>query len=383
MLLLVATAIVMAVAVGLWATRGDSPLAWGLPGATLFWAAGFAVTGFLIDRSRPDNPIGRLLAVAGFLEAMFELVLRTLGDTARTDMSLLMQALRQSLEWLWMPPLAALFTALALFPTGRLLGPRWRIAVGMPWVGVALATLGITLGPVADGETVPWSIHALADLMEALEVAGFVIFQVGAIVVLASVIVRFRNSAGELRVQMKWVAYAAAIVSVIALISELILTYLVPAGQEWWSWALSVAVGLIPVSIAVAVLRYRLYEIDLIVSRTVTYGLVIALSAVVYAGAVFLFGTILPVEGDLAVAASTLVVAAAFNPVRLRIQHWVDQKFNRGRFDAERVVLAFANRLQASLELGTVTGDLAGIVARTVQPELASVWIRADQRPSR
>jgi hypothetical protein len=136
----------------------------------------------------------------------------------------------------------------------------------------------------------------------------------------------------------------------------------------------------LPAAITVAILRYRLYEIDRLVSRTVSYAVVIGMLVAVYAGGVFLLRSLLPVEGDLAVAASTLAVAALFNPLRRGVQQRVDRRFNRPRYDAEREVERFAGRMRTDLDLDDVTGDLLGVVTMTVQPAAATVWIRGDRR---
>jgi hypothetical protein len=130
------------------------------------------------------------------------------------------------------------------------------------------------------------------------------------------------------------------------------------------------------VAVGFAIFRYRLYEIDRIISRTVSYGLVAALLALTYAGGVFLLQAILPASSDLTVAASTLAVAALFNPLRRRSQRWVGRRFNRAGFDAEREVEAFSGRLRTEVGLGAVTAELTGVVSRTVQPATATVWIR-------
>jgi hypothetical protein len=162
----------------------------------------------------------------------------------------------------------------------------------------------------------------------------------------------------------------------VIVVVEVVFRLLVPRLYQSGTWLVSLFILFIPVAIGVAILRYRLYAIDRLVSRTVSYGLVIGLSAMVYVGAVFLLRAVLPGESDLAVAGSTLAVAAMFNPARRRLQDTVDRRFNRGRYDAEQVVASFAARLRNQVELGSLTGGLTGVVTRTVQPASASVWIR-------
>lgn len=187
----------------------------------------------------------------------------------------------------------------------------------------------------------------------------------------------WRRARGEERQQLKWVAYVIGFLATVllAMSSEEFL------GQELWyfDWLFLAAIMAIPVSIGIAILRYRLYEIDRIVNRTLVYAALTGLLAVVYVGLVVVLGGVLqPLTGsnDLAVAGSTLTVAALFSPARSRIQRFVDQRFYRRRYDVARTVEAFSARLRDEVDLDTLTRDLQGVVRETLQPTSVSVWLR-------
>lgn len=355
----------------------SAPGNWGAPGAPLAWGAAFAVVGYIVDRSRPENPIGRLLQVAGIASAALELCFRlgaVLGGTAASPIG---RVASLAPVWMWMIPMSALFHSLALFPEGQLLSRRWRVALAGLWTGAFLAFSGFFFGPSdLPGVSNPLAIEGLEGLATALQFISYLFLQFSALFVVVSLVLRFRQATGDSRLQMKWVVYASAITGTVVLVVEVIFRLFVPGWYSAGSWLVSLVVLLIPVAIGLAILRYRLYAIDRLVSRTVSYGLVIGLSAMVYVGAVFLLRAILPGESDLAVAGSTLAVAAVFNPARRRLQESVDRRFNRGRYDAEQVVAAFAERLRNQVELGSLTGGLESVVTRTVQPASASVWLR-------
>jgi hypothetical protein len=186
---------------------------------------------------------------------------------------------------------------------------------------------------------------------------------------LVSLVLRLRRASGEERQQVKWFVYTVVTVVLVFVTTTLILGagYLFPI------------FGLIPVSVAVAVVKYRLYDIDRLINRTLVYGLVTALLVGVYAGLVFLFGVVLdPVTrgSSLAVAAATLAVAALFQPARRRVQGLVDRRFNRRRYDATRTVEAFSGRLRDQVDLDTLSAELLAVVDHTVQPATSSLWLR-------
>jgi hypothetical protein len=192
----------------------------------------------------------------------------------------------------------------------------------------------------------------------------------------AGVVVRYRRSAGEERLQLKWFAYAVAVNLVLLAVT----TPLAGSGGEAWQVAFSLAVvtgvGLaLPVTVGVAVLKYRLYAIDKIISRSVSYAVVTGLVVGVYLGCVALFTKISPFHGSVAVAASVLAAAALFNPLRRRVQAVVDRRFDRARYDAERVVAQFSVQLREQVDLDVLGGDLLGVVHRVLAPEHLALWL--------
>ena len=192
---------------------------------------------------------------------------------------------------------------------------------------------------------------------------------------LAVQVPRYRRSAGERRQQFKWLYTGAAIfvVSVVAAV-------LVSSGSSGLDLAVNnvivpVGFAVLPVCVGVAVLRYRLYEIDRIISRVISYAIITAVLAGVFAGLVLLASAVLPLKGPVAVAASTLVAAALFNPLRRRVQHAVDRRFNRARYNADLTVAVFASRLKDAADLDSVREDLAAVVQKALEPAHISVWM--------
>lgn len=255
------------------------------------------------------------------------------------------------------------------FPTGRPVSPRWR------WVGVS-ATLGVT------GIIGGWAILALqgaetGDVDSCVSVAtcanllGLILVLVGVVGAIVSLGVRWFRSRGVERLQMKWLVLAF-IVFLIGVLAEfggfqgsIVANALLPVGFI-----------LIPVTIGIAVTRYRLYEIDRILSRTVTYAIVIVLLGAVYLGGLAALTTLISPDSPLVVAGSTLAAAAVFNPLRRRVQGWVDRHFNRSRYDGQRVMDRFSDSLQKDLDQDHLVSGWIGVVSETMHPAAAGVWIK-------
>jgi hypothetical protein len=273
----------------------------------------------------------------------------------------------------WHPAFGLLAFLLLLFPHGRLPSPRWR---PFAWATVAVylaLSLSAALSPAAIELYYPDATPPLRLAVSPVADAVFDTLLVGQLLLLAvaltSLVLRLRRARGEERQQVKWFVYTVVSVVLVFASTTLVLGegYLFPI------------FGLIPVSVAVAVLKYRLYEIDRLINRTLVYGLLTALLAGVYAALVFLLGYVLdPVTGEssLAVAAATLAVAALFQPARRRVQRVVDRRFDRARYDAARTVEAFSGRLRDQVDLDTLAAELLGVVDQTVQPATASLWLR-------
>ena len=344
--------------------------------------ASFVVVGALIVRHRPGNAVGWMFAAIALLAVLGALAEEyAIFASARRLPGLVLAAWFAS--WAWYPTLALtlVFTPL-LFPTGRLLSPRWRL-VAWPAAAVMAAITGLAALQqtieLAPGRMVanPFGLAGVENPEDSR--LGAVLFPLLGPLVLAafaSLVVRFRRSRGDERQQLKWITFAAALLP---------LTFagdLLPdtAGNLLFA----VVVSFLPVAAGVAILRYRLYEIDRLINRTLVYGLLSALLAGIYAALVLVGGELSGGVADdppsWAVAGATLAVAALFQPARRRIQQVVDRRIDRRRYDAARTVDAFSGRLREELDLDALAAELLAVVERTVQPTAASLWLRPPAR---
>jgi hypothetical protein len=344
--------------------NGVVPLVIGVPGAAV---------GILVARRQPGNPIGwLLLVIAGCLflatdGADYALLAYHLGH------HLPLGPLALVLDELWIPGLLLLFVVILLFPDGRLPSRFWR------WVlraycalyaafltALAVATADALIGRaihvdssgglVGVDNPVGWYKEVQSPLLLALLVLSlsFVGRQV----------LSWRRSSGERRQQLKWLASGAAVtVACAPLVGASV-------GIAWFGFAA------LPVSMGVGILKYRLYEIDRLISRTLAYAIVTGVLVGMYAGLVLLATRVLSVYSPVAVAASTLAAAAVFSPLRRRVQRAVDRRFNRARYDADTTVATFAARLAGAVDLDAVRGDLASAVQKALEPVHVSVWMR-------
>ncbi len=261
------------------------------------------------------------------------------------------------------------FVTLLLFPDGRPPSPRWRIVVWVAAVGGVAEMVTSAVSDVNFSSNFPRltdPVTVVAPLNEAYNLETSVqvfILLAGAV----SLVVRFRRSGPVERQQLKWFMYVAAVSAPVIFVVSILVANPLPAFEIFFP--------LIPAAVGVAILRYRLYDIDRIISRTLAYAIVTALLAGVYAGPVLLSTQVLGLHTPVAVAVATLAAAALFNPLRKRVQRMVDRRFNRARYDAEVTVAAFAARLKDSVDLDAVRDDLAGVVTRALEPAHVSVWI--------
>jgi hypothetical protein len=343
----------------------------------LAFPLGYATLGLVMALRRPANPIGWLFAASGLLWSITipfdpwldQLILdgRPLPMLAKLDAI--------ATEYNWAPAIAFGITLPALLvPDGRLRSPRWRPVAAAAVAGPVLGLLGGTLAPGRLEETVvpidnPFGIGGVAGTVAA--VVGFTglgLWVASMLAALVSLVLRFRASRGTERQQLRWVVAGAigAVIGLLVGMTGVVVTYF--------------AVLCVPVGVAVAVLRYRLWDLDRLISRTVTYALVTALLVVPYLlilpAATRLAGN----SGSLAVAAATLAAAALFQPLRRRVQDLVDRRFNRRRYDAARTVDAFAVRLRDQVDLTALHAELLGVVDQTMQPTQASLWLRPPGR---
>lgn len=340
-------------------------------------APAVTVPGVVIATHRP-GVIGRLLLVIGAAVLADQAVQPAVASPPTgLDPELLAALLIANTAWLaiFLP----LFHVLYVFPDGTLLSPRWRWVYGMEAaVVVTLFVLGLfseQIGPPSDAWLITNPIGFIPiDLWDGpfalLWACGLLSIPLGGAIALT---LRWRRSPRDVRIQIKWVMYGGVITVIGYTVSFL--------GESWAQgtdlfFGVIVAIVALPVSIAVAVLRYRLYDIDRIVSRTVTYTLLIGVLAAVYGGAVALLTQVLPVDSNLAVATATLAAATLFAPFRRRIQRTMDRRFNRTRYQAEQELDAFGTRLRDTTDVHGVETDLAAVIERTLQPTSVGVWIR-------
>jgi hypothetical protein len=363
-------------------------------GAYLFVVAmlSFAAVGVLIAVRLPKNAIGWLLLAIGF---SWGLVVATDGYLIRaTELSpgslpnpSLVAAISGSL---WVLPIGLMGNYLILlFPDGHLPSARWRPLAWISAGALVVSTISILFSPgsLADvglpGETNPLGVESLEAVLEALQVA-IVLIPITIVVSAVALIGRYRRSRAEERVQLKWLTAAGATVACLYLVAMAgSLTYAFDSGPDpLWGQVLDqvalVSFGLIPVAIGAAILKHHLYDIDLIINRTLVYGGLTALLATMYFGIVVLLQGIIPAasESDLTIAGSTLAVAALFRPLRARLQGFIDRRFYRRKVDAQHTLESFSSRLRDDVDLDHLSADLLGVVRDTMQPEHASLWLR-------
>jgi hypothetical protein len=339
-----------------------------------------ATVGVVLASRRPAHPVGWLLLALGLSASSSGLT----DGYARYGLLARPAALPAAGYMAWFVPLALLASLvcigfiLLLTPTGSLPSPRWRwwarVATVAPVVLLATLTLGPGLViPPYPSLTSPLAIHALAG---PLGVAGRVATAVTGLAVLVgagSLVLRFRGAPVMERQQLRWVALAAALAPVATLVM------VATRGSEaLFIWTVGGYLALLPVAIGAAVLRYRLYDLDRIISRTLAYGLLTVLLGGGYAGLVLGLGQLLGRDSSLAVAVATLAAAAAFQPARRRVQHLADRRFNRRRYDAAQTIQAFSARLRQQIDLEALTAELLGVVDQTVQPTSVSLWLRGS-----
>jgi hypothetical protein len=342
--------------------------------------AAFLVVGCLIVARRPGNTVGWIFCAVGLLALAGALAEQYAQYAYVTRPGSLPGAVvaAWATAWMWYPTIALtlVFTPL-LFPTGRTLSPRWRPVVWVAGGATAAFTVLGALRPsleLQDGRTVanPLAVGAVGNVEDSavgVVLIGLILLSLAAAV--GSLVIRFRRSRGDERQQLKWFTYACALLVILPLSDYLPLNI----GN-----ALYALVIVLPISVGVAILRYRLYDIDRLINRTLVYGLLTAILGLVYAAAVLVAGQVFGgVAGDppsWAVAGATLAGVALFRPARRRTQDVVDRRFNRRRYDAAKTVAAFSARLRDEIDLDTLTEELLAVVDQTMEPTRVSLWLR-------
>jgi hypothetical protein len=279
--------------------------------------------------------------------------------------------------------LACAAFVLLLTPTGSLPSPRWRwwarIVAGAGALGlVAAACYPRPLEPEYPAFENPLSVPALEAPSGIAIGASALLTVVGLLTGAGSLVGRFRRARGVERQQLRWLAFGAALAAVALLVAVVALQ--TPTGDDLFQASFGVSLAVLPLATGAAILRYRLYDIDRIVSRTLAYGLLTVLLGLGYAAVALVLGQLLGRDSSLAVAGATLAVAAVFQPARRRVQQVVDRRFNRRRHDAAQTIAAFGARLRDQVELDTLTAELLAVVDQTMQPTRASLWLRPGPR---
>jgi hypothetical protein len=388
-------------------TRNAGRLAWGLAGTSaLLFAAGMALyaagtgantgrvlnflilfgfsgVGALVASRQPGNAIGWIFCGAALLGP----ALGPLADAyawywldGHAASEGLAKAGASYASLGWMPEVLVPITfLLLLFPDGRLLTPRWRPVAWCAALGIAGAfvTTALTPGALEDFPQIqnPFGIHS--GLRDALEGLSFLLLLIGVVGAPLSLYLRLRRASGQQREQIKWLVWAGAVAVVTFVIGV--------AGYDVWGETISNAAILLSVlglavATGIAILRYRLYDIDVVINRTLVYAVLTATLAGAYLASVLLLQLVLSPSSDLAIAGSTLAVAALFQPARRRIQAAVDRRFYRRRYDAARTLERFGGTLRDEVDLDSLGAELRGVVSETMHPAHVSLWLRKAAR---
>ncbi len=353
----------------------------------------YAAVGIVVIRKLPLNPIGWLLAALGILSV----VSTDAGSYAllahRHGAGLPLGLAAAWLDESFRPAAVLLPLAILLFPDGRLPSPRWRwvlrsyLAFSAAYVAVlvasALSAAAAGHGLQIDASGGLTAIDQPRGWSEAVQTPGLLLYVAVWVVFIARQVLSWRTADGNRRQQFKWLMAGAA-VAIVSLATSFIGGAVDPnasaAVRNGVGPAIGVLAAALPVCMGVAILRYRLYDIDRIISRTLAYALVTATLAGLYAGLVLLATQVLDLTSQVAVAAATLAAAALFNPLRRRVQHRVDRRFNRARYDADNTVAAFAARLQDATDPDAVRSDLIGTVDHALEPAQLSLWLAGGAR---
>src|SRR5215218_4779397 len=366
-------------------------IAWSITFATLI--VSFSVVGALIASHRPENPIGWIFLAVGFFQgllfagdeyAIYALLTNPGALPLGAEASWLGQ-------WIWAPGLGLILVFLPLlFPDGHLPSHRWRPVAWLGGLSIGLAVVSSMIllwperGPaLVTGDESP--SHVLDVVLLFAAVPMMLVAGLGAVI---SLFVRFRRARGDERQQIKWFVSAAALTFFWMLVFPVVLGELLRAGGGLprVTGALSglLVIPSIPIATAIAILRYRLYDIDRIINRTLVYGSLTVMLALLYFGGVSaiqaLFGALTGQEEQpqVAIVVSTLVIAALFNPLRRRIQSFIDRSFYRSKYDAAKTLEAFSAKLRDETDLDALSHELTSVVSETMQPAHVSLWLHSD-----
>jgi hypothetical protein len=356
----------------------------------LYWAedtllaVGYSTVGAVAASHRPGNPVGWVLCCIGLSwgVAHFTSEYATYALLAAPGSLPAAEAAAWIYSWVWVPALGFIVFLPLLFPSGRLPSPRWR---PFAWFSVVLAGAGTIMAAFSPAPGVglsirnPFGIESLPNLSEQLQALMFALIFVSA----ASLVARLRHARGVERQQIKWVAYAGALGGGASLPTY---TVLEAVDIRWLHLIgyVPALVGIVgfPTAVGIAISRYRLYDIDILINRTLVYGsLTVTLIALYLVGIVVLqrlFVLLTGQQSTLAVVASTLLIAALFNPLRRSLQSFIDRRFYRRKYDARKTLERFSAQLRDETDLDALSDDLVEVVRETMQPAHASLWLRPD-----
>jgi hypothetical protein len=341
-----------------------------------------ATVGAVLASRRPRHPVGWLLLTLGLSLAAAGVATgyANYGLLARPGAlpATAYAALYHGVSILLVA--ACLGFVLLLTPTGSLPSARWRwwarVAVAAPLLAVGSSAL-LPFDPPYQSVANPLAVAQLAGPLRVVNFVTWLVTGLAILVAAWSLVVRFRRARGVERQQLRWLALAAGLTGAVLLA----LVAVAPTGNELLlGWLSAVCVALLPLATGAAILRYRLYDLDRIISRTLAYGLLTVLLGLGYAGVVLGFGRLLGRDSSLVVAGATLAAAAVFQPARRRIQRVTDRRFNRRRYDAAQTIQAFSARLRQQVDLDTLTAELLAVVEETMQPTRVSIWLTPAAR---
>lgn len=357
--------------------------------------ASSAIVGAVLARRRPENPVGWVFLGVGALAGVLTVavVLTSWGASSPGAVPWWGVAAAWVAGWAWYPLLYLMtIPTLLLFPSG-LLSPRWRIALWLPVAALLCATALAATAPFivveyGDSDRV---LREVANPLSPGFMAGFdapedtglfqffmLFFVAGLIAAIVSTGTRIKRARGVERLQMRWFGFSVAMfVPLIGLEARF-----VDSGMLWMLVVEALVVAAVPVSCGIAILRYRLYEIDRIISRTTSYAIVTGALLIGYAVVVTTVTRLLPESGSLAVASATLMVAAVFRPLLHRVRRGVDRRFDREHYDAEQAVGEFADRLRAAGQVDVLAGDLGSVVTQVFRPTGVALWLRPSESTS-
>jgi hypothetical protein len=362
-------------------------------GVPLGIAVPFAAVGFVVARRQPQNPIGWILMASAVCFLLSDVgTAYSVFDYRLHQGSLPLGWLAVSLGFLWIPWLMLMALPVLLFPEGKVPSSRWRWSLWVYVIAFGIATIGsVVFGAIIGLER---HLHILLDgspntnhltgVLRALNGP----FYLCALIVLVlwltwivRLLVSYRRTKGDHRQQMKWLM-GGAMITLIVLVASIVLTPVVPSSSSSGVWQvlvgslLPLGIAALPIGMGIGILKYRLYDVDRLISRTLSYAIVTGLLVGVYVGLVTLATRVLPFSSPLGVAASTLAAVALFNPLRRRVQRLVDRRFNRARYDAEGMVAAFARQVRDDVDLEAVSSEFVRAVQSSVEPAHVSLWLR-------